>query len=72
MQVGGAVFDDMLDGCHRAGNYASGTRQLCIQLLADLQCRMVVASTSHADGKNLKQMTLLYNAEFADAPDKSV
>ena len=37
LQVEGAVLDDILDGYHRAGNYASGARQLHIQLVADLQ-----------------------------------
>ena len=45
LQVEGAVLDDVCNGYHRAGNRASGTRHLCIQLVADLQCSMMAAFT---------------------------
>lgn len=72
LQVEGAVFDDMLDGHHNTRHHASGTRQLCIQLVADLQCRMVVASTLHVNGRIWMQVTLPYTAKCADAPDQFV
>ena len=43
LQVEGAVFDDPLDGHHRAGDDTSGTRQLYKQPVADLQRSMLNA-----------------------------
>jgi hypothetical protein len=45
LQIEGTVLDDILDGYHRAGHHAGGTRHMRVQLVADLQCRMMLAST---------------------------